>query len=38
MHGESGREGRREVLPQGPRMGMPTGKSLSLAFKLFISP
>ena len=35
MHSESGGEGRRGVLPQGPRMGMPSGKGL--AFRLFIS-
>lgn len=37
MHSESGREGRRGVLPWGPRMGMLTGKSVSLAFRLFTS-
>ena len=26
MHSESIGEGRRGVLPQGPRMGMPSGK------------
>jgi len=34
---ESIREGRRGVLPQSPRMGMSFGKSVSLAFRLFIS-
>lgn len=37
MHSESVGEGRRGVLPQGPRMGMPTGKSVSLAFRLLTS-
>ena len=35
MLSESIGEGRRRVLPQGPRMGMPSGKGV--AFRLFIS-